>query len=95
MSTYSVNRVRREWSSDYAHKHIAGVYTTDGVYHSRAEVVASIKAGNHWYSSGGGNTAKIHVVQKCMKYGCLMTPYISTNADGSLGDNLDKLPEAA
>lgn len=92
MSTYIVNAVRKEWSADGTHRHIAGVWV-NGQYYTRAQVVSSINAGNTWKTSHGGYRATIHPVQYCRRVACMATPYIETNPDSTTADNLENLPD--
>jgi hypothetical protein len=46
MATYTVTKVRKEYSTDRSHRHIEGVITTTGSHHTRRQVVDSIDAGN-------------------------------------------------
>lgn len=90
----TVNRVRKELSSDGSHRHIAGVCTTDNYYYTRADVVASIRAGNSWITrSPAGHTATIRPISYCPATSCIAAPYITTRADNAKDDNLENLPE--
>lgn len=93
MSTFTVNAVSKAWSSDGTHRHIETVFTIGGQEYTRSQVVDSIAAGNTWQTSQGGYSAKIRAVHYCPARGCLATPYIQTNPDSSLADNLENLPE--
>ena len=62
---------------------------TDGTHHTRAEVVASIKAGNRWVTVGGG---VIRPINYCPASRCVASPYITTRADDSTDNNLENLP---
>jgi hypothetical protein len=93
MATYTVTRVRKEWSSDRTHRHLEGVITDHGIHYARRAVVDSITAGNFWQTSADGYSAKIHTIRYCRKPGCFATPYIETNLDSQWQDNLENLPE--
>jgi hypothetical protein len=89
----TVTKVRKELSTDGTHRHIKGVCTSADVYYSRAEVVASMDAGQRWVTSGGGSDATIRKITYCPGSACLATPYITTRSDSSKDDNLENLPE--
>lgn len=91
MATYIVTNVRKESSEDETHKHIEGVCTDDGTYHTRKEVVDSINQGNTWKTQAEGYEATIRPIRYCPKGGCLATPYIETNPDSTKMDNLENL----
>lgn len=93
MATYTVTKVRKEYSADSTHRHIEGVCRDDGIHFTRKEVVDSINAGNTWKTSAGGYTATITTMTYCPKSGCMATPYIKTNPDSTKLDNLENLPE--
>jgi hypothetical protein len=90
MAAYTVTRVRKERSSDSSHEHLEGVCTDTNLHYTRAEVVASLEAGNAWKTSAGGHTATIHKVAHCPR--CTASPYIETNPDSTKQDNLVNLP---
>lgn len=87
-----VTRVHKEASSDGTHKHIAGVCTDDNYYYTRAQVVASLDAGQLWESYGGMRKAPIEKIRFCPARDCLLSPYIRTVPDSYAADNLDNLP---
>jgi Protein of unknown function (DUF3892) len=89
----TVTKVRKEWSEDRSHRHIAGVCTTGGTYYSRKDVVTGIDRNERWVTSAGGSEAVIRKVTYCPASACLATPYITTRADSSRDDNLESLPE--
>ena len=94
MATYIVDRVHRE-ACPAGGRHIAGVCTyPSGGYHSRAAVVASIRAGDAWYTHAGGGVpgARIHPIAACPRCRAA-TPYITTQPDGLRPNNLDALPD--
>ena len=93
MSTYPVTMVRKEPGNDGQHLHIAGVRTAAGVHYSRREVIDSISAGHSWHTTAEGFSALIRVVGRSFTPGCLVSPYLATNPDGSGPDNLENLPE--
>lgn len=93
MTTYTVTKVRKEYSADFTHRHLEGVITTAGVHYTRKEVVDSIAAGNTWKTSAGGYSATIRAVSYCPRSSCYASPYIQTNPDGTKLDNLENLPE--
>jgi hypothetical protein len=92
MAPYTVTKVRKETSADGSHKHLEGVCTSSGTHYTRREVVDSINLGNTWQTSAGGYSATIKVMGSCPKAGCTASPYIKTNPDSSLQDNLENLP---
>jgi Protein of unknown function (DUF3892) len=85
----TVSKVRKEPADDRSHEHIEGVCATDGAHYTRAQVVASIKAGNRWVTIGGG---VIRPINYCPASLCLASPYITTRADDSIDNNLENLP---
>lgn len=93
MASYTVTKVRKEWSANRDHRHIEGVITNAGVHYTRAEVVRSLQAGSSWETSCDGYRAAIRSVNHCPKSGCAASPYITTNPDSTTKDNLENLPE--
>lgn len=93
LSHYTVVAVRKETSADGRHRHIAGVFTSDGSYYLRGTVVNSINGGDTWKTSCEGYSATIKAVTFCPKPSCYATPYIQTNPDSTKKDNLENLPE--
>jgi hypothetical protein len=91
MATYTVTRVRKERSADGSHEHIEGVCTVAGVYYSRDQVVESIASGNNWRTDAGGFQAIVAPVDRCPHEGCEAAPYITTNPNSRLKDNLENL----
>lgn len=92
MAQYLVGRVRREACGDGVHRHIEGVCTyPTGEHFTRTQVVASIGAGNEWYTHVNGvKQARIRPIRQCPR--CSAVPYITTRADDSLDNNLESLP---
>ncbi len=88
----TVTRVRKERSADGGHEHIAGVCTSDGIHHKRAYVAARIDAGETWWSSGGGQLARIRKISFCPRPACLANPSITTAPDHTTQNNLENLP---
>lgn len=93
MSTYYVNKVRKETSSDGTHRHIEGVCTEVGIHYTRHEVVDSINAGNTWKTRVDGYEATIEPISYCPRAACLANPYIKTNPNSTTKDNLENLDE--
>lgn len=93
MATYIVTRVRKEYSADGTHRHIAGVVTDDDVHYTRQEVVDSIWAGNVWKTQAEGYEAVIEPVPYCPQGICLAAPYLKTNPDSPGKDNLENLDQ--
>ncbi|HAF09786.1 MAG TPA: hypothetical protein DCK98_06865 [Chloroflexi bacterium] len=91
MAAYTVTKVRKELSADRTHRHIEGVCTTAGMHYTRAQVVASIDAGNTWRTSADGYEATIAKITFCPVGACMATPYIKTNPDSTRKDNLENL----
>ena len=91
MAVFTVIGVRKEWSSEGTHQHIAGVCTSDGSYWSRQDVVRSIENGHQWRTSAGGYGATIEPIMYCFRPGCYAAPYIMTNPDSTKKDNLENL----
>jgi len=89
---HTVNRVRKEQSNLGPHEHIAGVCTTDNKFYTRAQVVASIRAGDRWVTLSGGNPAVIREITYCPAPRCIASPYITTRPDNSNDNNLESLP---
>ena len=90
MATYTVTRVRKEYSADRTHRHIEGVCTNSDTHYTRQEVVTSIDAGNTWKTSADGYEGTITKIT-CPRPACLATPYIKTNPDSTKKDNLENL----
>ena len=88
----TVTKVRKEAGADGRHMHIEGVCTVEGIHYNRAQVVASINAGNVWRTSSGSSSAVIRPINFCPASGCLASPYITTRPDNSRDDNLENLP---
>jgi len=90
----TATKVRKEWSqSPRLHEHIEGVCTADGTHYTRAAVVAGIRRGESWVTSGGGSTARIRELARCSaEAGCPATPYITTAPDHTTANNLENLP---
>lgn len=57
-----VTKVRKELSADGTHQHIESVCTSDGVHHTRRDVVTSIDAGNTWQTKADGYEAVIEKI---------------------------------
>ncbi|MDO8731852.1 MAG: DUF3892 domain-containing protein [Actinomycetota bacterium] len=93
MPTYTVVRVRKEWSDDQSHRHIEGVLTDANVYYSCQQVATSIDAGGIWHTSVEGYSARISIQGYCSIRACLAKPYLRTNPDSFDLDNLENLPE--
>lgn len=93
MSTFTVTKVRKEYSTDYSHRHITGVITNTGYFYNRQQVVDSIGLGNAWQTSAGGYSATIRSMSYCPTGSCMAKPYIKTNPDSTGLDNLENLPE--
>lgn len=88
----TVTKVKKETAPDGSHRHIEGVCTTDGVHHTRAQVVASINVGNVWRTSAGGTSAVIKPLPYCPNPTCYAKPYITTAPDHTTTNNLENLP---
>lgn len=93
MTTCTVTKVRKQYSTDRSHRHIEGVLTSDGIHHPRRQVVDSINAGNVWKTSHAGASAMIRPMNYCPNGSCLATPYIQTNPDSTGAGNLENFPE--
>ena len=89
MATYIVTKVRKETSVDGTHEHIEGVCTTADVRYTRKQVVDSIKGGNAWVAAADGFITTITTVMSCPR--CSISPYLKTNPDSELKDNLENL----
>ena len=87
-----VTRVRKELSGDRTHWHVEGVCTADGIHHSRADVAASIDAGEGWFSSDGDSSVRIRTIVSCPMPPCSASPYLTTSPDHSATNNLENLP---
>lgn len=92
MATYVVTGVRKALAPNKMHRHIEGVCTDDGTYHSRRYVVDSIEAGHTWVTRAGDYEAAIEVIDSCPYPDCPARPYIRTNPDPTELDNLEDLP---
>jgi hypothetical protein len=93
MAEYIVTKVHKQSSGDGSHRHIQGVCTEDGTYHSREEVVDSINDGNVWRTRAGGYEERIKILEYCPEPRCFATPYITTNPDSTKKDNLENLDQ--
>ena len=87
-----VTKVRKETSTDGTHRHLEGVCTIDETHYSRGQVVASINAGEDWYTSAGGHQARIKPMTYCPAPACRAQPYITTAPDHTTVNNLENLP---
>jgi hypothetical protein len=91
MATYTVNRVHKGLSANGTHEHVEAICTTANLKYTRDQVIASINGADDWYTSVGGRSAKIIVVNNgCGR--CHLKPYIRTTADSTTSDNLLSLP---
>jgi hypothetical protein len=93
MATYIVTKVRKEFagSGTDRHQHIEGVCTEGGTHYTRKEVVDSITSGNTWKTRADGYESTIQKMLYCPQGSCPATPYIKTNPDSTLKDNLENL----
>ncbi len=96
MSSWRVNAVHTEPSSDRGHEHISGVHVsssgkaTSGIWLSRATVVSDIgSGGDDYYVEAGGSRAKVVVVHCPL---CRFGDYLRTERDRTTADNLLSLP---
>ena len=90
---FTVTKVSKERADNGSHEHIKGVCVADGTHYTRAQVVASINAGNTWTTrSPSGSTATIRPISYCTSYACVAAPYITTRPDNQKDDNLENLP---
>jgi hypothetical protein len=87
-----VDRVRKEPSISRSHEHITGVFTVDGEFHSRIQVVQAMDRGEAWFTRAGGSTARIRRVGHCTWPGCSLMPYLSTSTNHDDESNLENLP---
>lgn len=93
MATYYVQKTRRNQSKDGTHNHIIGVLT-EGVFYSNAEVGDSIARGDRWLTHAPGwPSATIKPLSYCPRYACMLTPFLTTEADSTAQNNLENLPE--
>lgn len=93
MTTYSVNKVRKQWAADKSHQHIIGVVTVANIFYTNKEVTDSLAAGNEWFTDVSGvPRAKIHKVSYCAATSCLHAPYLTTAPDSTTANNLENLP---
>jgi len=94
MATYKVTKVRKEAPpANPAHKHLVGVLTDDGVYHSIQEVVDSIARGDTWWTAAPGEPeAEIVPLRTCPGQWCQRSPYLQSVPGDSLASDLEKLP---
>ncbi len=93
IATYIVTCVRKEFSTDATHEHIAGVCTVDDRYYTCQQVVDSILRGDTWKTRAGSHEALIEPVFVCPYPDCYARPYIRTNPDSTKLDNLENLEE--
>lgn len=91
---YYVNRVHKASASDRTHQHIVWVCLEGSATHyTRAEVVNSINRGDDWRTRGpDGSSARIKSKTYCPHGACMETPYITTEPDHTVVNNLDNLP---
>ena len=88
----TVTHVRKEPSQDGSHLHIAGVRTAEGFSHSRADVIRGLDAGELWRTWGGGSFATIRKIGGCPHSDCAVAPYITTDPDHTVHNDLANLP---
>jgi hypothetical protein len=96
VSSWRVNAIHTELSSDGLHEHISEVKAssagsaTAGIWLSRATVVTDIRSGgDDYYTEAAGNRAKINVV-RCPR--CTFPNYLRSERDATTADNLLSLP---
>jgi hypothetical protein len=94
MAIYKVTKVRKEAPSlNPNHKHIVGVVTEDGVYHSNQVVVDSLASGDSWWTSVPDEPeAEIIRLRCCPQAWCLHAPYLASVPGESLASDLERLP---
>lgn len=89
MATYSIARVHLvSGPGAYSHPHIGSVLLTTGIVMTRAEVIASIRSGNVFYTNASP-PAKVWV-HPCPF--CYARDYITTHPDATPTNNLLHLP---
>lgn len=71
-----VTGIKVEKSADNSHLHIAGVYTSEGMYRSNRQVVESIQQGDAWFSTKGNEQVPINWIRWCPGMNCGMKPYL-------------------
>lgn len=71
-----VTGLRRELSADRSHRHIVGVYTSEGTYRTNRQVVDSLQEGETWFSTNGGERVPINWIRWCPEMNCGMKPYL-------------------
>ncbi len=95
MATY-LTKMRKETVRNNAgssHEHIIGVITNPGAYYTNLDVVDSITALGDWYTSVEGQPkAKIRPLAYCPKADCYHKPYLTTDPDHTVKNNLENLP---
>jgi Protein of unknown function (DUF3892) len=89
LATYSIARVHLVPSAGaIPHQHIGSVMLTDGRIVQRFAVIASIRAGDRWYTNATP-PAQVYV-HRCPS--CGANDYITTHPDDTTTNNLLKLP---
>lgn len=87
-----VHGVRREASVSGSHSHVAGVCTDSGAYLSRAELLTALDGGELWFTEADGRRARIRTTRHCHAPGCSLTPYVTTEPDHTVANDLENLP---
>lgn len=81
-----VTAIKVERSADRSHDHIVGVYTSEGVYRTNRQVVASMRRGEQWFSTAGGQQVPISWISWCPSMNCGESPYLVSR--GAMQKNL-------
>lgn len=94
MKTYRVTKVRKEAPPlNESHKHIVGVITEDGAYHTNQEVVDSIRSGDVWLACAADELPAPLLPQDVCPHGwCMHQPYLASVPGATLATDLEKLP---
>ena len=95
MAHYKVTKVRKDSPPlNPTHKHIVGVLTEDGAYHTVQEVVDSLAQGDTWATSVEGEPEVEILAQPfCPKQWCMHAPYLATGSgETPLAADIEKLP---
>lgn len=90
MASYLITKVHKEpVHATHTHQHIEKVELADGTRLTRQQVINRINAGDRFYTQYAGQTAWVYV-RHCPT--CYTREQITTTPDGTVGNNLDRLP---
>jgi hypothetical protein len=96
MSSWRINAIHTDASSDRSHQHISAVHAssgghpTSGVWLSRTTVINDIRSGRDSYYVDAGGSRTTVVVVRCPL--CNFADYLRTEKDATTADNLLSQP---